>query len=81
MLLTPAAVLATVLLLTLSFVLMAFAEERWLEAAYGAEYLHYRREVARFYNWRRALVFLRALLKQEVMPPRRASEEPVSERP
>ena len=63
--------------LSLCFALMAFAEERWLEAAYGAEYLRYRREVARFYNWRHAL----ALLKQEFLPTRRAAEEPVSERP
>jgi protein-S-isoprenylcysteine O-methyltransferase Ste14 len=63
-------------LLILCYALMAFAEERWLEAAYGAEYLRYRREVARFYNWRHGL----ALLKQEIMPARQATEEPVSER-
>jgi protein-S-isoprenylcysteine O-methyltransferase Ste14 len=74
---SSAAVLAVALLLMLSFVLMAFAEERWLEAAYGARYLQYREEVARFYNWRRAWV----LLKREVMPPRPASGEPVPERP
>jgi protein-S-isoprenylcysteine O-methyltransferase Ste14 len=74
---SSAAVLAVAPLLMLSFALMAFAEERWLEAAYGAEYRHYREDVARFYNWRRAW----ALLKQEVMPQRQASEEPVSERP
>ncbi len=72
-----ATVLAAASLLALCFVLMAFAEERWLEAAYGADYLRYRREVARFYNWRHAL----ALLKQAVMPERQAAEEPVSERP
>ena len=58
-------------LLTLSFVLMAFAEEHWLEAAYGADYRRYRLEVARFYNWRHAL----AVLKQEVMPAKEASKE------
>ncbi len=72
-----AAVSAVAALLILCYALMAFAEERWLEAAYGTEYLRYRREVARFYNWRHGL----ALLKQEVMPARRAAEEPVSERP
>ncbi|MGO9483923.1 MAG: methyltransferase family protein [Rhodomicrobium sp.] len=71
------AVYAVASLVTLCYALMAFAEERWLEAAYGADYLRYRREVARFYNWRHAL----ALLKQEVMPARQAAEEPVSERP
>jgi protein-S-isoprenylcysteine O-methyltransferase Ste14 len=65
------AVFGTASLLTLSFVLMAFAEEHWLEAAYGADYSRYRAEVARFYNWRHAL----AVLKQEVMPAKEASEE------
>jgi hypothetical protein len=50
---------------------MAVAEEHWLEAAYGADYRRYRREVARFYNWRHAL----AVLKEEVMPPKENSEE------
>jgi protein-S-isoprenylcysteine O-methyltransferase Ste14 len=72
-----AAVSALASLLILCYALMAFAEERWLEAAYGAEYLRYQREVARFYNWRHGL----ALLKQEFPPARRAAEEPVSERP
>ncbi len=58
-------------LLTLSFTLMAFAEEHWLEAAYGADYRQYRYEVARFYNWRHAL----AVLKQEVMPAKEASKQ------
>ena len=58
-------------LLTLSFVLMAFAEEHWLEAVYGADYRRYRVEVARFYNWRHAL----AVLRQEVMPAKEASKE------
>jgi len=65
------AVLAIASLLTLSFVLMAFAEERWLEAAYGEEYRRYRREVARFYNWRHGL----ALLRQELMRARQADKE------
>jgi protein-S-isoprenylcysteine O-methyltransferase Ste14 len=65
------AVFAIASLLTLSFVLMAVAEEHWLEAAYGADYRRYRREVARFYNWRHAL----AVLKEEVMPAKENSEE------
>ncbi len=65
------AVFAVASLLTLSFVLMAFAEEHWLEAAYGADYGRYRLKVARFYNWRHAF----AVLKQEVMPAKEASEE------
>jgi protein-S-isoprenylcysteine O-methyltransferase Ste14 len=64
-------VFAIASLLTLSFVLMAFAEEHWLEVAYGADYGRYRLEVARFYNWRHAL----AVLKQEVMPAKEASKE------
>jgi protein-S-isoprenylcysteine O-methyltransferase Ste14 len=65
------AVFAIASLLALTFVLMAFAEEHWLEAAYGADYRRYRLEVARFYNWRHAL----AVLKQEVMPAKEASKE------
>ncbi len=65
------AVFAIALPLTLSFALMAFAEEHWLEAAYGADYRHYRLEVARFYNWRHAL----AVLKQEVMGEKEAAKE------
>jgi len=63
-----AVALALASLLVLCFSLMAFAEERWLEAAYGAEYRRYRRTVARFYNWRQVV----ALLKQEVMRAREA---------
>ncbi len=65
------AVFAIASLLTLSFVLMAFAEEYWLEAAYGADYRHYRLEVARFYNWRHAL----AVIRQEVMGEKQAAKE------
>ncbi len=65
------AVFAIASLLTLSFALMAFAEERWLEAAYGADYRRYRSEVARFYNWRHAI----ALLKQDSLRARQAAKE------
>jgi protein-S-isoprenylcysteine O-methyltransferase Ste14 len=57
-------------LLTLCFALMAFAEERWLEAAYGAEYQRYRRTVSRFYNWRHGV----SLLNQEVTRAREAAK-------
>ena len=65
------AVFAVASLLTLSFLLMAFAEEHWLEAAYGADYRRYRLEVARFYNWHRAL----AVLKHEVLGEKEAPKE------
>jgi len=66
-----AAVLAIASLLTLCFVLMAFAEEHWLEAAYGADYRRYRLQVARFYNWRHAL----AVLRHEVVRAKQAAKE------
>ncbi len=65
------AVFAVASLLALSFVLMAFAEEHWLEAAYGADYRRYRLKVARFYNWRHAL----AVIKDEVMGEKEAANE------
>jgi protein-S-isoprenylcysteine O-methyltransferase Ste14 len=40
----------------LVYVLMAMAEEPWLEVAYGASYRNYRRSVPRFFNWPRAMV-------------------------
>lgn len=54
------AALALAMLLALTFVLMALAEEPWLESAYGEEYRAYRQRVARFYNWRRGLALLTA---------------------
>lgn len=65
------AVLAIASLLTLIFVLMAFAEEHWLEAGYGADYRRYRLQVARFYNWRHAL----AVLRHEVVRAKQAVKE------
>jgi protein-S-isoprenylcysteine O-methyltransferase Ste14 len=47
-------------LLTMTFSLMALAEEPWLEATYGEEYRAYRRNVARFYNWRYGLAIAKA---------------------
>ena len=67
---SPAA-FAVASLLMLCFALMAFAEERWLEAAYGADYRRYRHAVARFYNWRRGA----ALLAEEAARLREAAKE------
>ena len=52
--------LALAVLLALTFVLMALAEEPWLEATYGEDYRAYRWQVARFYNWRHGLAVLKA---------------------
>lgn len=40
-------------LATAVFLAMAFAEEKWLSGAYGAEYERYRSMVPRFYSFRR----------------------------
>lgn len=40
------------------YVLMARAEEPWLERTYGSAYRHYRKSVPRFYNWRAMWVAL-----------------------
>jgi protein-S-isoprenylcysteine O-methyltransferase Ste14 len=37
------------------YALMVFAEEPWLNKAYGESYRRYCAEVPRFFNWRRAL--------------------------
>ncbi len=42
--------------------LMVRAEEPWLEAAYGAAYKRYCRRVPRFFNWRRAWVYVHATI-------------------
>jgi protein-S-isoprenylcysteine O-methyltransferase Ste14 len=44
------------------YVLMAQAEEPWLEKTYGAAYQRYRKRVPRFYNWR----VMRAALQLEL---------------
>jgi len=62
---------ALALLLALTFVLMAIAEEPWLEAAYGEHYLAYSRQVARFYHWRHGV----AVLKLELTRLERALKE------
>jgi protein-S-isoprenylcysteine O-methyltransferase Ste14 len=52
------------MLLALAFILMARAEEPWLESVYGQSYLDYRQEVARFYNWRHAVALARLELSK-----------------
>lgn len=53
---TQSMVLAALVgMLVVVFVLMALAEEPWLEATYGSAYRGYREEVPRFYNIRRAV--------------------------
>ena len=42
-------------MLVVVFLLMALAEEPWLEATYGSAYRSYREDVPRFYNIRRAV--------------------------
>jgi len=42
------------------YVLMILLEEPWLEAAYGAPYRRYCTRVPRFFNWRRAVIAMRA---------------------
>ena len=56
--------LALTILLTATFMLMALAEEPWLEATYAEDYRAYRRSVARFYNWSEAVQCARANLSR-----------------
>jgi protein-S-isoprenylcysteine O-methyltransferase Ste14 len=51
--------LALAVMLSAVFLLMALAEEPWLEGAYGEEYRAYCRQVARFYNWRHGMAVAR----------------------
>ncbi len=51
--------LGLVALVGLVYVLMAYAEEPWLRAAYPGAYERYARRVPRFYNWRRTRGLLR----------------------
>jgi protein-S-isoprenylcysteine O-methyltransferase Ste14 len=51
--------LVLAIFLALTFVLMALAEEPWLEANYGDDYRAYQRRVARFYNWRHGPIVLK----------------------
>lgn len=61
----PALVLIAMLIAV--YVMMAYAEEPWLKAAYPGVYDRYARRVPRFYNWRRTLAFLR--LGRRQLPP------------
>lgn len=45
------------------YVLMALAEEPWLEEAYGERYRRYCRRVPRFFNWHRAYVLLHTTMR------------------
>lgn len=42
------------------YVLMVLLEEPWLKAIYGDAYTRYCQRVPRFFNWRRAVIVLRA---------------------
>jgi protein-S-isoprenylcysteine O-methyltransferase Ste14 len=46
------------------YVLMVLCEEPWLEKVYGAPYRLYCRRVPRFFNWGRALTWLRIAVKR-----------------
>jgi protein-S-isoprenylcysteine O-methyltransferase Ste14 len=46
------------------YVLMVFAEEPWLEAAYGDDYRRYRSRVPRFFNWGRAASLVHVMLRR-----------------
>jgi protein-S-isoprenylcysteine O-methyltransferase Ste14 len=46
------------------YTLMVLAEEPWLEAAYGEPYRRYCSRVPRFFNWRRATVLARAVVRR-----------------
>jgi protein-S-isoprenylcysteine O-methyltransferase Ste14 len=50
------------------YFLMVLAEEPWLAAAYGEPYRRYCGRVPRFFNWRRAIVQARALLRRPRRP-------------
>jgi hypothetical protein len=48
------------------YALMAVAEEPWLEASYGREYLDYKAEVPRFFNIRYAWTKLSAVVTRQL---------------
>jgi protein-S-isoprenylcysteine O-methyltransferase Ste14 len=51
-----------------TYALMVFAEEPWLRDGYGDAYQRYCREVPRFFNWRRAALYVRSALEQTNRP-------------
>jgi protein-S-isoprenylcysteine O-methyltransferase Ste14 len=53
------------------YVLMVMLEEPWLEAIYGEAYRRYCRRVPRFFNWRRAVIALRAAGNRQPRRPQR----------
>jgi protein-S-isoprenylcysteine O-methyltransferase Ste14 len=52
--------------LVVVYAMMAVAEEPWLEARYGRDYLDYKRAVPRFFNLRHAIVELSALVQHKI---------------
>ena len=48
------------------YALMAVAEEPWLEASYGREYLDYKAEIPRFFNIRHAWTELSAVVARQL---------------
>lgn len=51
-----------------TYALMVFAEEPWLREGYGDAYQRYCREVPRFFNWRRAGLWMQGRLKKASPP-------------
>jgi protein-S-isoprenylcysteine O-methyltransferase Ste14 len=51
--------------LVVVYALMAIAEEPWLEARYGRDYVDYRADVPRFFNLRHALMEFSALAERK----------------
>jgi protein-S-isoprenylcysteine O-methyltransferase Ste14 len=51
-----------------TYALMVFAEEPWLRKGYGEAYQRYCRDVPRFFNWRRAGLWVRGQLKTAAPP-------------
>jgi protein-S-isoprenylcysteine O-methyltransferase Ste14 len=57
------------------YVLMVLLEEPWLDATYGVAYRRYCRRVPRFFNWRRAVIALRAYWKALSRAPAKETAE------
>jgi protein-S-isoprenylcysteine O-methyltransferase Ste14 len=57
------------------YVLMVLLEEPWLKAIYGEAYVRYCQRVPRFFNWRRAVIALRAAWKSPARAAAKGSGE------